>query len=406
MNSRLLLWFWMLGAVLLFNISAKATIKPVAIDTTALFPQLRAAIVDGRQLSMKSFFFDLIWLDDTTFYYQPQGTYYLYKVVVGQQMEVQQLSKAKYHGNSYHRYHFLWDSTVYIFCGSGMFGFSNTLLYFDFDRREWIPHPIEGFPVRAKRPVSLWNHRDTLFAVMGVWPTSNHYFYLKISMESLRCIEAKEIEHNDIYPLRLEHNRILSRSNRYYIFDRFNDKGEQGLYLYNRISCERSIIDFLKNMDFFGGAYSIALDDTFIYKYTPSDGWQKSDIAQTILQKRGMRSVLENQPAVTEENDTESWIAGSILLMFVFIALYFSRFSKEGEEEQQKAEILAKLKLKRKSNLTREELDEILNLTHLTTDSAKVMRSRWIKTLNASEEITIVRVRNSDDKRMFLYSVN
>lgn len=406
MNSRLLLWFWMLGAVLIFNISAKATIKPVAIDTTALFPQLREAVPDSRQLSMKSFFFDLLWLDDSTFYYQPQGTYYLYKVVVGQQIEIQQLSKAKYHGNSFLRYHFLWDSTVYMYSGAGMFGFSNALLYFDFERGEWIPKPIEGQPVRAKRLISTWHHRDTLFAVMGVWPSSNHYFYLKISMPSFSCIEAKEIEHNDIYPLRFEHNRILSRSDRYYIFDRFDDKGQRGFYLYDRIYCEHSILDFLKNVDLFGGASSIALDDTIIYKYNPSEGWQKSSIERTISIDRLLRGILENQPAVTEENDTESWIAGSILLMFVFIALYFSRFSKEGEEEQQKAEILAKLKLKRKSNLTREELDEILNLTHLTTDSAKVMRSRWIKTLNASEEISIERVRNSDDKRMFLYSIN
>lgn len=406
MNSRVFVRFWILGAALLFNISAMATIKPVVIDTAALFPQLRDAIVDGRQLSMKSFFFDLIWLDDSTFYYQPQGTYYLYKVVVGEQIEVQQLSKAKYHGNSYQRYHFLWDSTVYLYSGSGMFGFSNALLHFDFDLREWIPQPIEDQPTRAKRPISIWHYEDTLFAVMGAWPNSNHYFYLKVSMQSFRCMEAKEIEYEDIYSLQVEHNRILSRSNRYYIFDRFDDKGQQGYYLYDRIYCDRNSVDFLKNVDLFGGADAIALNDTFIYRYTPSEGWQKREIARTIGQNQGFRGILENQPAVTEQKNTESWIAGVILLALGLLALYYSRYSKGEQEEQQKAEILAQLKLKRKSNLTREELDEILKLTHLTADSAKVMRSRWIKALNASEEITIVRVRNPEDKRMFLYKVN
>jgi membrane protein YdbS with pleckstrin-like domain len=55
--------------------------------------------------------------------------------------------------------------------------------------------------------------------------------------------------------------------------------------------------------------------------------------------------------------------------------------------------------------ISRNELDEILRISHLNPDSSKVLRSQRIKSINSRGETTISRIRDLEDKRMFIYKI-
>jgi len=64
-----------------------------------------------------------------------------------------------------------------------------------------------------------------------------------------------------------------------------------------------------------------------------------------------------------------------------------------------------KLILKKGLKLNREELDKLLEITHLNQDSSKTIRSRLINEINENGKIKILRERNPTDKRFFDYKI-
>ena len=67
--------------------------------------------------------------------------------------------------------------------------------------------------------------------------------------------------------------------------------------------------------------------------------------------------------------------------------------------------IIKKLKKHRNSKLTQNDLDEILEISHLQLDSLKTKRSQLINALNQSKKINLERVRNKFDERSYDYLV-
>ena len=59
-----------------------------------------------------------------------------------------------------------------------------------------------------------------------------------------------------------------------------------------------------------------------------------------------------------------------------------------------------------RTTLTIEELDEILEITHLEPDSKKLKRTRLINDLNNLKPNFIERQRDESDKRRYLYKIN
>ena len=56
--------------------------------------------------------------------------------------------------------------------------------------------------------------------------------------------------------------------------------------------------------------------------------------------------------------------------------------------------------------ITREDLDELLQITHLSFESIKVKRSQMITALNKRKKVVISRDRDPKDRRMFLYHIS
>ena len=77
------------------------------------------------------------------------------------------------------------------------------------------------------------------------------------------------------------------------------------------------------------------------------------------------------------------------------------------QEEVQyiQSHLVTAIKNAKKSILTSDELDELLNISHLEPDSRKLRRFRLLKELSKSHPFMISRVKDNDDKRRFHYKV-
>ena len=53
-----------------------------------------------------------------------------------------------------------------------------------------------------------------------------------------------------------------------------------------------------------------------------------------------------------------------------------------------------------------EELDNVLDITHLEAESRKLRRFRRLGELNQLQPGFIIRVKDEEDKRRFLYQIN
>ena len=95
-----------------------------------------------------------------------------------------------------------------------------------------------------------------------------------------------------------------------------------------------------------------------------------------------------------------------IILMMSFFT--FLSVKKSSKSNMVNGSLLLENKLinLRGSKISRDELDAILEITHLNQDSSKTLRSRLINEINDSGKVSIERERNPNDKRFFDYKIN
>jgi hypothetical protein len=58
------------------------------------------------------------------------------------------------------------------------------------------------------------------------------------------------------------------------------------------------------------------------------------------------------------------------------------------------------------SIITKEELDELLNISHYSYETIKTRRSMIINQINKGGKMMITRVRQKDDKRFYDYNIS
>ena len=75
-------------------------------------------------------------------------------------------------------------------------------------------------------------------------------------------------------------------------------------------------------------------------------------------------------------------------------------------ESDFKARLAEFMKTKSQPFLTKDELDQLLKIENLTFESQKTKRAQLIKRINEHYPDLIERVRNPEDKRVFIYQVN
>jgi len=348
-------------------------------------------------------------------FYNRGGFYYLFKLKGDSAIR---LDRSSYHGANFNSYFFSWQNTIYLLGGYGFFTTHNNLISFNENKREWAkvntggngPEFIHGISFRNNNKIYSFNNfkagnnvsKDILdsnlyvldlpamqwqkykmpivdlIVISNVVSTADYFWYQNDHLTIL--INKKEIKFEIIENEKLN----LTRNNNFINF-------KDNLLLFeesNPIKSYRKITQ-------------LNLDSVWLVYIKSSSALYKPNQNTTIQPSNGISPL---------------WFLISIIPLILILIIYRGKTKVTANKikpieldqiQNNQLEILAlKITKLNKGILNMEELDNVLDITHLEAESRKLRRFRRLGELNQLQPGFIIRVKDEEDKRRFLYQIN
>ena len=348
-------------------------------------------------------------------FYNRGGFYYLFKLKGDSAIR---LDRSSYHGANFNSYFFSWQNTIYLLGGYGFFTTHNNLISFNENKHEWAkvntggngPEFIHGISFRNNNKIYSFNNfkagnnisKDILdsnlyvldlpamqwqkykmpivdlIVISNVVSTADYFWYQNDHLTIL--INKKEIKFEIIENEKLN----LTRNNNFINF-------KDNLLLFeesNPIKSYRKITQ-------------LNLDSVWLVYIKSSSALYKPNQNTTIQPSNGISPL---------------WFLISVIPLILILIIYRGKTKVTANKikpieldqiQNNQLEILAlKIKKFNKRILNMEELDNLLEINHLEAESRKLRRFRRLSELNQLSTGFIIRVKDEEDKRRFLYQIN
>lgn len=348
-------------------------------------------------------------------FYNRGGFYYLFQLKGDSAIR---LDRTSYHGANFNSYFFSWQNTIYLLGGYGFFTTHNSLISFNKNNREWNkvntggngPEFIHGISFINNNKIYSFNNfkagnnvsKDVLDSSLYVldlptmqWQkhkmpnvdlmviyngvsTVDYFWYQNDHLTIL--INKKEIKFEIIENEKLN----LTRNNNFISFKDNSLQFEQP----NPIKSYRKITQ-------------LNLDSVWLVYIKSSSALYKPNQNTTIQPSNGISPL---------------WFLISIIPL-VLILIIYRRNTKvtanksnpielDQIQDNQLEILVLKITKLNKGIFNMEELDNLLDITHLEAESRKLRRFRKLSELNQLQPGFIIRVKDEEDKRRFLYQIN
>jgi len=398
----------LISFLLLFKTS-KAQLHPI-IDTSFIINECSKLVPDPDVLRLKEHFFDsFILVNDTIGYLNPNGTLHLFEINFSDSTTVKKLSISKYHGSNFNRHLFYYNNQIYSFGGSGLFNSFGKLIEFDFNSGEWFLKEITNLPLNSKGVISSWLYGDYIKVLFYVNNEKNNISFGTLDLKNFIYEEELSFysdKNNSLYAPR----GLLSYCNsRYSVMQFYYRRSKKAIIkVFDNKTGVISENTFYKDrLSIDGISYAYIVDSTLFYRSA-----NLTIDSLNLSQTRNFSSLSYPKLYANKHEDSMSNKRVNYLLVGVIIILIMSYFtfitvkkSKPNGLINGTLAIENKLILKKGLKLNREELDHLLEITHLNQDSSKTIRSRLINEINENGKIEILRERNPTDKRFFDYKI-
>jgi hypothetical protein len=398
----------LISFLLLFKTS-KAQLPPI-IDTSFIINECSKLVPDPDVLRLKEHFFDsFILVNDTIGYLNPNGTLHLFEINFSDSTTVKKLSISKYHGSNFNRHLFYYNNQIYSFGGSGLFNSFGKLIEFDFNSGEWFLKEITNLPLNSKGVISSWLYGDYIKVLFYVNNEKNNFSFGTLDLKNFIYEEELSFysdKNNSLYAPR----GLLSYCNsRYSVMQFYYRRSKKAIIkVFDNKTGVISENTFYKDrLSIDGISYAYIVDSTLFYRSA-----NLTIDSLNLSQTRNFSSLSYPKLYANKHEDSMSNKRVNYLLVGVIIILIMSYFtfitvkkSKPNGLINGTLAIENKLILKKGLKLNREELDHLLEITHLNQDSSKTIRSRLINEINENGKIEILRERNPTDKRFFDYKI-
>lgn len=398
----------LISFLLLFKTS-KAQLPPI-IDTSFIINECSKLVSDPDVLRLKEHFFDsFILVNDTIGYLNPNGTLHLFEINFSDSTTVKKLSISKYHGSNFNRHLFYYNNQIYSFGGSGLFNSFGKLIEFDFNSGEWFLKEITNLPLNSKGVISSWLYGDYIKVLFYVNNEKNNFSFGTLDLKNFIYEEELSFysdKNNSLYAPR----GLLSYCNsRYSVMQFYYRRSKKAVIkVFDNKTGVISENTFYKDrLSLDGISYAYIVDSTLFYRSA-----NLTIDSLNLSQTRNFSSLSYPKLYANKHEDSMSNKRVNYLLVGVIIILIMSYFtfitvkkSKPNGLINGTLAIENKLILKKGLKLNREELDHLLEITHLNQDSSKTIRSRLINEINENGKIEILRERNPTDKRFFDYKI-
>ena len=389
--------------------------NPRIIDTLKIHQQIKSHGINEDLLNFKQDFFkSIIFKNDSTLIYNPSGTLHLFEIKLDTTPTVLKLSNGEFHGHNFKRSLFVHNEVVYSFGGEGLFNFSTKLIYFDTELKGWYEKEIQDYPFDSRKVVNSWKYGNKIMVLLNHYSTYNsrstykyiQYSFGEIDLTSFKYKTNFEFESSDDSGLSFSRGDYIYESDRYLLLGYEKDYKEIRIEIFDKKTGDLLKTNHFENLQFPDGNIYVYIDKSIIY-YKNNLGIVDS-IDINSLNVTDKKNFLQHYNSKKKTN-SKYWLMSLVLIIPTFSILFFRYRKRESKIEIEKnveiLEIEGKLQEYINKRISREELDDLLGISHYSYETIKKMRSLLINQINERNILIVERLRNQDDKRYFEYKI-
>jgi hypothetical protein len=394
--------------------------SPKVIDTLKIHEQIRLFGLDEASLLFKSeFFSSIVFKNDSTLYYNPNGTLHLFEIQLGETPKVSKISNSIYKGHNFNRLLFIHDEIVYSYGGQGLFNSFPGLIYFDLSLKGWLEVDLKNYPQNANKIFNSWKIGNKLMVLLSHYSESENNYkdesykfsFGEIDLENFQFTKKHEFE-APLINVSGDQGFGFYKGNYIYDSDLYTLHG----YYKPDGSCEYRLFDKtlgilyrnsqLDSFECVNGFSYLYIKESSIY-FRNQNGTLKSFEINSATTIRKDNFIQQYQSQVNKFDPYIYILLPISLGMFFLFFRYRKRNSIESNSSlQELQEIETKLIKLKASTISKNNLDTILSISHYSYETIKTRRSSLVNQLNEKGNVKIERVRKQDDKRFYDYKIS
>jgi hypothetical protein len=394
--------------------------SPKVIDTLKIHEQIRLFGLDEASLLFKSeFFSSIVFKNDSTLYYNPNGTLHLFEIQLGETPKVSKISNSVYKGHNFNRLLFIHDEIVYSYGGQGLFNSFPGLIYFDLSLKGWLEVDLKNYPQNANKIFNSWKIGNKLMVLLSHYSESENNYkdesykfsFGEIDLENFQFTKKHEFE-APLINVSGDQGFGFYKGNYIYDSDLYTLHG----YYKPDGSCEYRLFDKtlgilyrnsqLDSFECVNGFSYLYIKESSIY-FRNQNGTLKSFEINSATTIRKDNFIQQYQSQV---NKFDPYIyillPISIGIVFLFFRYRKRNYIESNSSLQELQEIEIKLIKLKASTISKNNLDTILSISHYSYETIKTRRSSLVNQLNEKGNVKIERVRKQDDKRFYDYKIS
>jgi len=394
--------------------------SPKVIDTLKIHEQIRLFGLDEASLLFKSdFFSSIVFKNDSTLYYNPNGTLHLFEIQLGETPKVSKISNSVYKGHNFNRLLFIHDEIVYSYGGQGLFNSFPGLIYFDLSLKGWLEVDLKNYPQNANKIFNSWKIGNKLMVLLSHYSESENNYkdesykfsFGEIDLENFQFTKKHEFEAPSInvsgdQGFGFYKGNYIYDSDLYTLHGYYKPDGSCEYRLFDKtlgILYRNSQLDSFECVNGFSYLY---IKESSIY-FRNQNGTLKSFEINSATTIRKDNFIQQYQSQV---NKFDPYIyillPISIGIVFLFFRYRKRNYIESNSSLQELQEIETKLIKLKASTISKNNLDTILSISHYSYETIKTRRSSLVNQLNEKGNVKIERVRKQDDKRFYDYKIS
>lgn len=346
-------------------------------------------------------------------FYNPAGFHFLYRLKNDSAIR---LDKSVFHGHNFNRLFYNYNSRLYLLGGYGYFTTNNNLEVFDSETKEWSYVSTTG-----EKPEFI----------LGVVYKNGDYIYCLNSVKSGNSIEPDSMSRH-VYVLDLKTNR----------WEKYKNLNNElvGIDFHVNFNSPDFIIGFCKRTDKFliinkkkqrflvtnlpklklnSNHFEIKELDGNNIVFLNTASISRNNVSYSVnldslyIMHTSEFKPLLLKPSIIQQNQDIIQLLVVLIVAIIILGIVVRKYieknnysKKDQQSERQISKYIEMLCQIESSQLTLEELDEVLEINHMESESKKSKRHRILATIKQDFPGFISRVKDENDKRKFIYLID
>ena len=390
--------------------------EPQIIDTLKIHNQIKLFGLDEKIIKFNSHFFSsIVFKNDSTLLYNPNGTFYLFEIHLSDNPKVYDLTLEDHSELNFNRYLFINNNILYSYGGQGKFNSFPWLIYFDFNSKKWKKNNIKNYPYDVKKVLISWKINNKLKVLLsylsekdeGIYSeTRNRYTFGEIDLEKFEYKEDFSFKSTFrdllfISPFGFFRGNYVYESDLYSIHGYYLENNEVEYRILNKKSGILRSTSKLRKTERVNGLSYLYIKDSLIYHKDKFGNINSFNVEAGIIE-------------IEKDFITKylSKVNSNSIYYIIIIAILFLLIIKK-RKDKSKIRLITDLEnIERRvinyksSTIEKDKLDELFGLSHYSYETIKKRRSSIIRQINNNGNVKIERVRKIDDKRFYEYKIN